>query len=265
MKDNQGEGANTSDRLNINKSSKSQRKGNNKLDNIKDEQNFKFKAENTGRPMIDIYKENNIEKNTQNYNEKENLKIDIPALIKEINNYYNCHNLYLENYLSKENIINIYWQLFNSNDTIELFYDEESKNESEFYCKWCKDNCQSYLKFKAIKKEIVSMILNKNFTICNCKKKHKEDNPLVRKKSNEFIKLTNEIDKKSFIKNLFLEQEFISDSDSFDFNQKKKYKIIFDNFIFLSVVNKKTEMIINFIESNFRYDDNLFENIGYYF
>ena len=265
MIDNQGEGIiNTSERLNLN--IKDQRKENNKSNNKKGGQDLIYKEESTERPIIDIYKRNIIENNNQNNNEKEeDLKVDIPALIKGINNYNNCLNLYLENYLSNRNVINIYWKLFNSNDTIELFYDEESKNEFELYCKWCKDNCQRNLKFKIIKKEIVSIILNKNFKICNCKKKHKEENPLIRQKTNEFMNLKNEIDKKKFIKKLFLGQEIIEDSDNIDSNQKKEYNILFNNFIFLSVINKKIEMFTNFIELNFKYDDNLFKNIFWHF
>ena len=74
------------------------------------------------------------------------------------------------------------------------------------------------------------MFLKKDYKICNCKTYHKEENPTIKQKINEFNNLKNDSEKMKYISNLFLIEDIISYSDINDF--KNKNKSILNNFIF---------------------------------
>ena len=138
-------------------------------------------------------------------------------------------------------LVRDFWDLNNFNDKIELFYDD-SKNEINIYCKWCKNNCNNNLKFKTFEKEILFLFLKKDYKICNCKKYHKEENPTIKQKINEFNDLKNDSEKMKYISNLFFIEDIISFPDINDF--EKKNKNILNNFIFFSpVTNQKYEIL----------------------
>ena len=244
----------STERLNLNKFSND----NSKTNSTKLLKNMVGGEDGYEKNKISIYKSNNINK-IGNITNKVFKKIVISEIIDGIKKHNNCINFYLENTFSNRNNISDFWDLFNSNAKIELFY-EESKNQIHFYCKWCKDNCNNNLQFKSIEKDIIFPFLNKKFKICNCKKIHKEENPNINQKINEFNDLKNDIEKTKFINNLFFVQNFVSYHDINDFELKKEYN--FSNFIIFSpVTNQKFEIIKNYIELKFKYNSDIFQNI----
>ena len=186
MKENQEEGDNRkpTERLNLIKTVKEDKTGNLIANRPRLKLNLKNNDEIYEKNKINIYKSEKA--NTiKGINDKEYKKIDISKIIEEIKEYDNCLNFYLENIFSNRNLIKDFWDLNNCNDRIELFYDD-SKNEINIYCKWCKNNCNNNLKFKTFEKEILFLFLKKDYKICNCKKYHKEENPTIKQKINEF-------------------------------------------------------------------------------
>ena len=255
---------NSSERLNMNKTSKEHKKTDNKSKNIKDNQNLiDENAEINERTKIDIYKGGkNLENNNDKENNKEIINLDIPELVKGINNFNNCINLFLENTFRNINTLNIFWKLFNSTETIELYLNDTFPRRVLIYCKWCKDNCNDNknIVFKSFKKEIIATILNDNFKICNCKIEHKIEYPIIEERLKEFNNLKNDLEKISFIKNMFLEQKNIYNSNSGNDNFNAKNLPIF-----LSLKYPKLEVITNFIELNFKYNDNIYKKIFEHF
>ena len=249
---------NSSERLNMNKTIKDPKKNDNRLKNIKSNQNLiDENPEINERTKIDIYKGKNMESSNDEDNDKEIINIDIPELIKGINIWDNCINLFLENNFTNINTLKIFWTLFNSNETIELFLNDTFPNRVLIYCKYCKDNCieNKNIVFKSIKKEIIAVILNDNFKICTCRKPHKVEYPIIEERLKEFNNLDNDIEKISFIKKMFLKKDYNNlDSDNDNFN--------FVNLpIFFSLIYPKLEIITNFIELNFKYNDDIYKNI----
>ena len=260
MKENKEEGDNRkpTERLNLIKTVKEDKTGNLIANRPRLKLNLKNNDEIYEINKINLYKSQKV-KIIKGINDKEHKKIDISKIIEEIKEYDNCLNFYLENIFSNRNLIKDFWDLNNCNDRIELFYDD-SKNEINIYCKWCKNNCNNNLKFKTFEKEILFLFLKKDYKICNCKKYHKEENPTIKQKINEFNDLKNDSEKMKYISNLFLIEDIISYSDINDF--KNKNKNILNNFIFFSpVTNQKYEIITNYIELNFKYDNEIFKSI----
>ena len=252
---------NSSERLNMNKTSKDHKNNkniDNKSKNIVVNQNLiDENAEINERTKIDIYKGKNMESFDDEDNDKDIVNIEIPELVKGINTYNNCINLYLEKIFKNINTLKIFWKLFNSKETIELFLNDKNPRRVFIFCKWCKNNCtiRKDVEYKIVKKDIIDVILNDNFKICNCRKDHTEY-PIIEDKLKEFNNLKNDIEKISFIKNMFLEHN--SDSDNGDF--------IFINLpIFFSLLYPKLEVITNFIELNFKYNDNIYKKIFEHF
>ena len=256
MKNNQEEGdyRKSTERLNLNKAIKDEKKEKGVI-STKLEQNLIYNDDITDKNKINIY---NSYKGII-IGKKNEKSIEIPSIIKGIKEYNNCLNFYLENIFSNRNIVNDFWDLLNSKDKIELFYDD-SRNSFSIYCKWCKEHCNSKLQCKTTEKDILFLFLNRNFKVCNCKKIHKEENPEIKQKINEFIDLKNDSDKIKFINNLFSDENIISNTDINFFEQKEEHNL--NNFIIFSPTpNKKYEIVTNYIELNFEYNNNFFKKI----
>ena len=256
---------NSSERLNVNKTTKDPKKLDNNSKSKKSNQNLiDENADINDRTKIDIYKAKSMESlDDDEDNDKEIINMDIPSLIKGINTYNNCINLYFESIFGNINTLKIFWKLFNSTETIELFINDAFPNRVLIYCKWCKDNCidNKNIVFKSVKKEVIVAILNDNFKICNCRRVHKVEYDIIDVRLKEFNNLKNDMEKITFIKSLFSEQDNIyGNSDSVEVNC-----IIKNLPIFSSLKYPKLEVITNFIELNFKYNDNIYKNIFEHF
>ena len=256
---------NSSERLNVNKTTKDPKKIDNNSKTKKSNQNLiDDNADINDRTKIDIYKAKSMESlDDDEDNDKEIINMDIPSLIKGINTYNNCINLYFESIFGNINTLKIFWKLFNSTETIELFINDTFPNRVLIYCKWCKDNCidNKNIVFKSVKKEVIVAILNDNFKICNCRRVHKVEYDIIDVRLKEFNNLKNDMEKITFIKSLFSEQDNIyGNSDSVEVNC-----IIKNLPIFSSLKYPKLEVITNFIELNFKYNDNIYKNIFEHF
>ena len=113
---------NSSERLNMNKTSKDPKKIDNNSKSKKSNQNLiDDNADINDRTKIDIYKAKSMESlDDDEDNDKEIINMDIPSLIKGINTYNNCINLYFESIFGNINTLKVFWKLFNSTETIEL-------------------------------------------------------------------------------------------------------------------------------------------------
>ena len=106
---------NSSERLNVNKTTKDPKKLDNNSKSNKSNQNLiDENADINDRTKIDIYKAKSMESlDDDEDNDKEIINMDIPSLIKGINTYNNCINLYFESIFGNINTLKIFWKLFN--------------------------------------------------------------------------------------------------------------------------------------------------------